>query len=392
MIRIAVVTAHFPSSAQPTHGRPAVETMRILSGTCDVKVFYPHASYPSFLKPRTRIYETIDPAFTVPGIKAGYYDYPVLPLVSRPFNGPMAARALLPHVRRFAPDIVFSYVLYPDGYAALRVAQALSVPVVVMGVGADVHRIADRFSDMHTRTVLREADFLIGISDDLRKRMIERGASPEKTRAIVSGCDLSVFHPMDRHAARQKLGIPAGAEAAVYIGRMDVRKGLRELVEAAVSLHGARPNLHVYIIGKGPDKPLIDAAIGTANAAAYIHALPECSFDDVAVWMTAADLVTLPSYMEGCPNVVLEALACGRPVVATDVGGIPEIMSNECGRLVPPRDARALSIGLASVLDATWDADAIAAHWSRGWQTVARELLGILEPLVAKQKAPDHAR
>ena len=85
---------------------------------------------------------------------------------------------------------------------------------------------------MHTRTVLREADFLITVSDDLRKKAVAMGASPEKTRAIVNGCDLSVFHVRDRLEARQKLHIDPAAEAVVYIGRMDVKKGLRELVEA----------------------------------------------------------------------------------------------------------------------------------------------------------------
>jgi glycosyltransferase involved in cell wall biosynthesis len=98
--------------------------------------------------------------------------------------------------------------------------------------------------------------------------------------------------------------------------------------------------------------------------------------------MAAADLVTLPSYMEGCPNVVLEALACGRPVVASDVGGIPEILSDECGRLVPPRDSGALAHALASVLDRTWDAKAISAHGGRSWEVVAAELLEIFESLV----------
>jgi len=107
--------------------------------------------------------------------------------------------------------------------------------------------------------------------------------------------------------------------------------------------------------------------------------------------MAAADLVTLPSYMEGCPNVVLEALACGRPVVATNVGGIPEILSEECGRLVPPRDARSLAMALAEVLDCSWDAAAISAHGSRSWNTVASELLDIFESLVSARQAA-HAR
>jgi teichuronic acid biosynthesis glycosyltransferase TuaC len=378
-----VVTAHFPSSAQPTHGRPALETMRILSGKCALRVFYPHAAYPSVLKPRSRIYDAFDTSYQVPGVNVGYYDYPALPLLSRPFNGNIAARVLLPHVRSFAPDLIFNYFLYPDGYAALKIGKALSVPVVVMGVGSDVHSVGDRFSAMRTRTVLREADFAVAISNDLRQRMVAMGARAEKTRAVVSGCDVSVFHPMDRLEARRKLGMDPDAEAVVYIGRMDMKKGLGELVEAAASLHAERPGLHVYLIGEGSDRPVIENAIQAHNAAGYIHALPECTFDDVAVWMTAADLVTLPSYMEGCPNVVLEALACGRPVVATNVGGIPEIMSDRCGLLVPPRDSIALAQALASALDRSWDAVAVSARGGRSWNAVAAELLEIFESVAA---------
>ena len=386
MLRVAVVTAHFPSSAQPTHGRPAVETMRMLSGKVDVQVFYPHPAYPSLLRPRSRIYNSFDPLYQVPGVKVGYFDYPVLPLLSRPFNGSTAAWVLLPHVRRFAPDLVFSYVLYPDGYAALQIARALSVPAIVMGVGSDVHSIGDRFSAMRTRTVLREADFLVAISDDLRRRMVAMGAAPAKTAAIVSGCDTAVFHPMDRIDARSKLGIDPDIEAVVYIGRMDLRKGLRELVDAAAALHRVRPGLHVYLIGAGPDRPVIESRIASHGAGGYIHALPECLFDEVAVWMTAADLVTLPSYMEGCPNVVLEALACGRPVVATSVGGIPEIMNAECGQLIAPRDAQALAQALAAVLDKEWDAESICAHGGRSWSAVAAELLALFESILSAQK------
>ena len=208
----------------------------------------------------------------------------------------------------------------------------------------------------------------------------------------IAGCDLSVFHVRDRLEARRELGIDQTAEVVAYIGRMDARKGLRELVEAAASLHPKRPNLHVYLIGEGPDRPLIESAIQANNAASYIHALPGCAFDDVAVWMAASDLVTLPSYMEGCPNAVLEALACGRPVVATNVGGIPEIMSEECGRLVPPRDPAALAQALASAFDTSWDAMAISARGSRSWNTVAAELLEVFESLISARQAAADAR
>jgi glycosyltransferase involved in cell wall biosynthesis len=381
-MKIAVVTQYFPSSAEPWQGRSAYQTLRVLARETDLRVFYPNASYPSLLKPRSRSYSKLDASFSPPDVKASYFDYPALPLLSRPFNGWMAARALLPHVRRFAPDLIFSCFLYPAGYAALKLGKVLAVPVVAMSIGSDINRIGDPITYLHTRTVLREADFLVTVSGDLRMKAIAMGAPEEKTRAVVNGCDLTVFHVRDRLEARRKLGIDTDSQVVLYIGRMDVKKGLCELVEAAASLRPKRANLHVYLIGEGPDRPLIQSALQANNAAGYIHALPGCAFDEVAVWMAAADLVTLPSYMEGCPNVVLEALACGRPVVASNVGGIPEILSDEYGRLVPPLDSGALAQALASVLDRTWDAKAISAHGSRSWEAVAAELLGIFESLV----------
>jgi teichuronic acid biosynthesis glycosyltransferase TuaC len=392
MLKIAVVTRYFPSSAEPWQGRSAYQTLRVLARSNDVRVFFPNATYPSWLKPRSRNYDKLDATYSPPDVRVDYYDYPALPLISRPFNGWMTARALLPHIRAFQPDLIFSFFLYPEGFAALKIGKALSVPVVARSMGSDINRIGDRISAMHTRTVLRESDFLVMVSGDLRNKAVAMGATPEKIRTIVNGCDTSVFHPGDRVEARKKLQIGAAVEAVVYIGRMDVNKGLRELVEAAASLHAERPNLEVYLVGEGPDRPLIEGAIQAHNASAYIHALPGCAPSEVAVWMAAADLVTLPSYMEGCPNVVLESLACGRPVVATQVGGIPEIMNDECGRLVPARDSSALAQALASVLDKPWDAAALSAHRSRGWNDVAAELLEIFESLLPAREASANAR
>jgi glycosyltransferase involved in cell wall biosynthesis len=207
----------------------------------------------------------------------------------------------------------------------------------------------------------------------------------------VNGCDLSIFYVHDRADARGQLNLDPDAQIVLYIGRMDLRKGLRELVEASAKLHTTHPRLQVYMVGEGPDRPQTSQAIESAGAASFIHTLPPCPPDDVAAWMAAADLVTLPSYMEGCPNVVLEALACGRPVVATRVGGIPEIMSDACGRLVPARNANALAKALEAVLSTEWNAASISAHWSRSWNTVAHELLDIFESVMSsRDKAKPH--
>jgi glycosyltransferase involved in cell wall biosynthesis len=381
-MKVAVVTRYFPSSAEPWQGRSLYQTLGVLACQAEIQVFYPNASYPSLLKPRSRSYDKLDASYSPPGVKTNYYNFPALPVLSRPINGWMAARALLPHIRAFAPDLLLSCFLYPDGYAALKIGKALDVPVVAMSIGSDINRIGDPISRRHTLTVLRQADSILTVSGDLRNKALAMGASPANSRAIINGCDLSVFHVNDRLEARRKLGIDPAVQAVVYIGRMDVKKGLRELVEAAASLHSERTDLHIYLVGEGPDRRLIESAINVANAAGYIHAMPGCAFDDVAVWMAAADLVTLPSYMEGCPNVVIEALASGRPVVATNVGGIPEIMNGKGGLLVPPRNSRALAQALASVLDQTWDAKVISASGSRSWEDVAAEVFEVLESLV----------
>jgi glycosyltransferase involved in cell wall biosynthesis len=252
MLRIAVVSRYFPSSGEPWQGRSAYQTIRALDSQAKVHVFYPNSAYPSFLRPRTRLFAGLDKSYSPPGVSVSYHDYPALPLISRPFNGTMAASALLPHVRAFRPDLIFSIFLYPDSYAALQIAKKLRVPLVAMGIGSDIHSIADRISERYTRTVLREADFLVTVSDDLRQKALAMGGSPERSRAVVNGSDLLVFNVRDRAEARRHLGLDPKAPIVVYIGRMDLRKGLRELVEASAKLRACHPDLHVYMVGEDP--------------------------------------------------------------------------------------------------------------------------------------------
>jgi teichuronic acid biosynthesis glycosyltransferase TuaC len=145
-----------------------------------------------------------------------------------------------------------------------------------------------------------------------------------------------------------------------------------------------RPHLRACLLGEGPDAPTLKDQIRHLHMDDIIRLIPACQTEEVARWMSAANLVTLPSYMEGCPNVVIEALSAGRPVVATCVGGIPELMDHRSGCLVPPRDAPALAAGIAQVLDKVWDAHEIAARHNRGWQDVADDVFQVLKGGLAK--------
>ena len=381
-MKVAVITQYFPTSRQPWAGHSSYQTLRFLAQRCEVKVFYPKASYLKLLTPATAKGAPLDYSYQPAGVAVEYIPYPTLPLVSRPLNGWVAFRSLLPMVRSFKPDIILNYTVYPDGYAALRVGQVLKVPVVVTAIGSDLNRISDALVRVLTKKTVRESNAVITVSRDLKTTAVALGASPEKSFAILNGCDTTIFHHRDKNEARAALQLDAAEEAVVYVGRMDVRKGLRELIEAVASLRERRPKLRCYLVGDGSDEPILREAIGQRGAGGYVRLMPPCRTEGVALWMAAADVVTLPSYMEGCPNVVIEALASGRPVVATNVGGIPELMDDASGRLVPPRDAGALATALDEVLAKPWSGDEIAGRHSRSWRDVAEDVLRVLEQVL----------
>jgi len=385
-VRVALVTKIFPSSIQQWGGHSAYETIRLLAQRCDLQAFYPYLVFPQLLGSFDRTPRP-DPAWQPEGVKVSYIPHAGIPGLTRHLNGSIIARTVLPYVRRFNPDIVLSYFIYPYGYASVRVAQALGVPSVLTAIGSDIHSIPDALTRSLTRSALRNTDFVSTTSQDLCDGARLLGADPAHSRPKLNGCDTAVFYPRDRRQARESLGLDPDAPSIVYVGRLDVRKGLVELVEAVARLGPEHPDLRCYIVGDGPAKPTLLAAIDRLNAGQWITFAPAVLTEQVAVWMAAADLVTLPSYNEGCPNVVVEALAAGRPVVATNVGGIPELMDDTCGRMVSPRDVSALTTALKEVLHQTWDASTISARHGRSWSTVADELYQILEEAIQRRAA-----
>ena len=372
-LKIAVITKYFPTSEHPWAGHSNYQTLRYLARWNEVRVFYPEARYPKLLGRKG-----LDGNYRPGEVEVEYIPYPALPAVSRPLNGWLAAKQVLPSVRRFGPDVILNYVVYPDGFAALQVGKTLKIPVVVTAIGSDLNRISDPLCRALTQKTLRESDAVVTVSGDLRKTAILLGAEPGRSHAILNGCDTSVFFNRDKAQARAELQIDLTEEVVVYVGRIDFRKGLRELVEAVASLHERRPKLRCYLVGDGLDETALRELISQKDAAGYMKVIPPCNTEGVALWMAAADLVTLPSYSEGCPNVVLEALAAGRPVVASNVGGIPELMDETSGRLVPAMDSGALATALDEVLTVEWSEDEIARLHQRGWAEVAEDVQNVL--------------
>ncbi|HEX7801982.1 MAG TPA: glycosyltransferase [Pseudoxanthomonas sp.] len=386
-MRLLIVTSQFPIAGEPNRGRPVYQTIRELSRLATVRVISPVATYPRWAQPRSYLFRASDDTQAVEGCDVQYVRYPALPAVTRPLNGGSCARALHAPLKAFAPDLVLSYWLYPDAYGAMLAARKAGLPLVAGARGSDL-RVRDAVSRALTRPVVNAAQRLLVVSEDLGRVATENyGADPARIRTIPNGCDASLFHPTDRGAARTHLGIAADAEVVTYVGRLVAEKGLRELLDACRTVSAARPRLRLVLVGEGPMREEIATRLA-ADASLQVTLAGAQPPAEVARWMAASDLVTLPSYSEGHPNVLVEALACGRPVVATPVGGIPEVVDAESGILVPARDADALAVGLAQALDRRWDEAALARKFSRDWRQVAEDTLEACEQALHESRTP----
>ena len=370
--RIAVVTPEFPTREWPHRGRPVCQTVQQLQKYAEIQVFCPRPAYPNWLQPRFD-HRRADLSYSPSDVSALYFEFPAVPGISRPFNGLACAHRLEPHIRAFSPHVILNYWLYPAGLAAVMVGRELGIPVIVGSIGSDLNAIGDPLSRWLTRRTMKEAALVLTKSLQLRQQAMAMGVEPSKVHVVRNGCDSNVFFVRDSIAARSDLNIPASAELILFVGRMDRSKGIFELFDAFTELSVARPNLRLTYVGDGPELASLQAKGHAANG--RVRFAGACAAPEVAQWLAAANLLALPSYAEGCPNVIIEALNCGRPVVATNVGGIPELVDSRCGLLVPPRQVEALRDALALALTSSWDEDEIANHCRRSWDQVAHEVL-----------------
>lgn len=375
-MKITAVTSYFPTSARPYGGNSAFHTLRCLKPHADIEVICPLEHYPKFLAPRR--YEPASLSYQPPEFKPTYFRYPAIPILSRPFNGSVCARLLLPYVRAGRPDLILSYWLYPDGFSAVRVGRLLGIPVIVGGIGSDIRRRNDPVTIHLVRKTMLEASAVITVSEELRQRAIALGIPPGKITTVLNGCETAVFHPGDRAAARRELSLATADRIILYAGNLLPAKGLSELMDAFFALLPSEPRARLALLGQGPYRETLMRRAAAAGVQDRVIMPGRCDATLVAEWMRATDLFCLPSYSEGCPNVIVEALACGLPVVATRVGGIPELVADICGILIPPRDTRALRNALEAALARRWDTDRIARTWKRSWEDVAAETLAVI--------------
>lgn len=282
-------------------------------------------------------------------------------------------------------DCLVGSWLYPDAVAAAMLAAIRARPIVPIALGTDGN-VLSRMPDRRPQIawMLRRARRLVTVSAALREVLADCGATPERTIVAYTGVDPGRFRPMSRASARAGLGIEAGARVVLFVGNLIPTKGTRELLAAAVSLLRSDPRWMFVLIGGGPEVEVIRGGFEDAGAAHRVMLPGRIPNTALATWYASADVVCLPSHREGVPNVVLEAMACGRPVVATRVGGIPEVVPEFAGILVEPHSSVAVADALRRCLETTWDESRIAASAGRfSWATNVDQLLEAISAAAA---------
>lgn len=315
----------------------------------------------------------------VDGVDVHYVRYAMLPKVSGSIQAVMEAWAAYPAVRRIHQqrpvDVINGRFIYPDGVAASIVGARLGIPVVLTALGTDIDVYSrERFKEPQIRWALNRAAHVTAVSPSLADRILELGTAPSKVSSSVNGIDLERFRPDGRSLLRERCGLDPERKVLVTLARLSSEKGLVFLLDALGRLAASgRCDFHTVIIGDGPERRELEEQAARLGLNAALTFAGEIDHSEVPSWLRGADAFCLPSLREGTPNVVIEALATGVPVVATRVGGTPLLIGDHNGRLVPPGQADPLAQAIADVISRQWDPASIrrsVAHMS--WRAEAR--------------------
>ncbi len=393
-MKILTFTTLFPNSRNPDFGIFIKNRMVAVSQFPDVqlKVVAPVPYFPPLkISEKWYTYSQIPKHEVIDGIEIFHPRYLVTPKIGMTLYGLWMFMGSLQCVKRlqrdFAFDLIDAHYVYPDGLAAVLLGRYLKKPVVISARGTDVN-LYPRIPLVRNllRWVLKKVDHLISVSGSLGDLMVDEGALAEKISIIPNGIDPDRFFTQDSEVSREKLDLPRNKKILLTVGGLIERKGTHILIDALGLLNERGFNdFQTYIIGKGEFDVLINEKIKTYNLEDQVYLLGHVPNKQLVDWYNAADLFFLGSSREGWPNVVCEALACGVPVVATEVNGIPEILDSEELGIMVERTPEAFASGLQTAFLKSWDRDLIARKGqSRTWRNVALDVRATFSDVLVK--------
>ena len=374
-VNVLVASHSYPSSLSQLDGSFVHNQARFLQRHCSVRVVSPTRWFPLPGFGRWSTYRNLPQRESIDGIEVlrpRYRTYPKrwrLTSVWKSYRRALQ-KALDGGIR---PDLIHAHYAYPDGYAAVQLGRILRVPVVVTVHGHDLKDLAVSHAGLRrlVAEALLGAATVIAVSVDLAERAAALGVPEERIRVIPNGVDMDLFCvPAPDSMGDTVPGAVAGAVAKadregkvwtlLYVGRFDPAKGIGVLIEATSKLQASGKQVRAVLVGGSPATGTADpfrdqaAALGIAEQIDFVD---EVAWHDMPRYMQAADIFVLPSFSEGMPLVMLEALASGLPVVSTRCGGPTEVIDERLGRLVEVGSVDELVTAIAHVIDHYGDFD-----------------------------------
>jgi teichuronic acid biosynthesis glycosyltransferase TuaC len=393
-LRLLCIATMFPNPCMPVHAQFVKQRLDALSRHAELIVVSPIPWFPgerhvgryarrSRIPPRTEenAYPTHFPKFLS------------IPALLKPLDGIFLALAVWRFIRRHGLqdriDLLDCHLAFPEGFAGALLSRLLGKPYVLTLRGHDINELPRLpLRGRQVRYALRHCRRYFGVAQALVNEAVRLGAPPEKGFASTNGVDIARFFPMARDQARELLGLDRGKRYLLSVSHLVPRKGVDILLRALALLlteeGEGRGDLRLIVVGKGGEEGdceaelrALAAQLGIAGHVIWAGAVLNT---ELHAWYSAADVFCLASAREGWPNVVLEAMACGTPVVAHATWGVPEIIAHpELGLLVHERQPAPFAAAIGAALDGEWDRERLRAHaLQHTWEEVANRLMAHL--------------
>jgi len=330
------------------------------------------------------------PDFNSP-VKGKYIRFATLPPKSfLPFmGGRILSLRIIREIQKKKENLNFNLIhgqtIFPDGLAAVLLGKWFQCPTVVTVRGSDIHSIKKNSISYKTaRFILNHANMITSVSQELKKKMISFGVPREKIVVIPNGVDPNFAKYNQLKDVRKNLKIPKDSPIFLSVGKLSQIKDPFTLLSAFKKLLQKNMNAYLIMVGGGLLEKEVLLFAERLNVKKRLHFTGYISHDEVKSYVSACDIFCLSSLREGWPNVLFEAMSFGKPIVATDVGGIPEaICSQDYGFLVPPRQPDKMTEAMMKALHKKWDHKKIKDYASdNSWEKVAKKYFEIYHSVI----------
>lgn len=368
--KILVLTHSFPTKHNPIAGIFILNQLEQLKKFCDIKVIYPYPYVPRIriFNPYRRFSE-VPFKETVSGIEVCHPKYFMIPrallrtkllhfylAVESFFSYLSSKRLAVRIVKDWNPNIIHMHGSFSEGQLSVMLKKKYHKPLLITVYGEDITRYTKQFPSSNLiKFSLNNADAIICQSNFLKEEIERAGIHGKRFHIIPMGFHIGNFRPRDKAKSRKMLDLPIEKKIILFVGHLIERKGVKYLIQAVKSVVGKHKDTLCLIVGKGELESSLKGMASELKLNDYVKFLGLKTNEEVSCYMNACDVFVLPSLNEGLPVVLCEALACGKPVVATNVAGTPEIVNNDVGFLVKPKDAEDLAEKIEFALSKKWD-------------------------------------